>query len=344
MTYRISARSKARNLLHAIAGRAVTDNDRFPARLEPVTQDFVDTLAASGGFPLAARSAADMRATLAKLQAGPIGKPDAHIEHLTFPVGPKGAVVVRIVRPRTAPEALPVVMFFHGGGWVAGDVDTHDRLVRELAIAAHAAVVFVTFGRAPEAQFPLPVEEAYAATAYVVEHAVGLNLDATRLALVGDGAGGNIAAAVAIMSKQRRGPKIVLQVLFYPTVAANFSAASYQEWRDGPWLTAQDMAWLWNEYLPEQDRRSAVIACPLNATTEQLKGLPDTLLITAEADVLRDEGEAYARKLSEAGVRTTCTRYIGTIHDFAMLNALADTPAARDAIGQASTALRSALT
>ena len=326
------------------AGVAVTDTDAYQARLEPVTQDFVDTVAASGGLPFAARSAAEIRAALAKLQAGPIGKPDARIEDLAFPVGPKGAVSARIVRPRNAREAMPVVMFFHGGGWVAGDVDTHDRLVRELAIAAHAAVVFVAFGRPPEAQFPLPVEEAYAATAYVVEHAVSLNLDATRLAVVGDGAGGNIAAAVTILSKRRRGLKIALQVLFYPLLAADFAAASYREWRDGPWLTEQDMAWLWNAYLPEQDSRSAATASPLNATAEELKGLPDTLVITAEVDVLRDEGEAYARKLSEAGVRTTCTRYIGTVHDFVMLNALADTPAARGAIGQASTALKSALT
>jgi acetyl esterase len=327
-----------------MAGGAVTESDAYQARLEPVTQDFVDTVAASGGFPFAARSAVEIRAALAKLQADPIGKPDARIEDLTFPVGPKGAVSVRIVRPKNVSEAMPVVMFFHGGGWVAGDVDTHDRLVRELAIAGRAAIVFVAFSRAPEAQFPLPVEEAYAATEYVVQHAVSFNLDATRLAVVGDGAGGNIAAAVAIMSKQRRGPKIALQVLFYPVVAADLARASHHEWHNGPWLTERDMAWLWDAYLPEQDGRSAATASPLNATTEQLKGLPDTLVITAEADVLRDDGEAYARKLSDAGVRTTCTRYIGTVHDFVMLNALADTPAARDAISQASTALRSALT
>ena len=133
-----------------------------------------------------------------------------------------------------------------------------------------------------------------------MEHAVGLNLDGTRLAVVGDGAGANMAAAVAIMSKQRRGPKIVMQVLFYPATAASFAAASYQEWRSGPWLTKQDMEWLWNAYLPNDGSRTAVTAAPLGATIDQLRGLPDTLLITAEVDVLRDEGEAYARKLSEA--------------------------------------------
>jgi len=234
-------------------------------------------------------------------------------------------------------------MFFHGGGWVAGDVGTHDRLIREIAISVHAAVVFVEFGRAPQTHYPIPLEEAYAAMTYVVEHAASLDIDGSRLAVLGDGAGGNLAAAVAIMSKQRRGPKIVAQVLFYPPTAADFETTSYQEWSRGPWLTKEDMQWFWNAYLPDASRRAAVTATPLNATIDDLRGLPDTLLITAEVDVLRDEGEAYARKLLEASVRTTCTRYVGTIHDFVMLNALADTPAARGAIGQASAALKAAL-
>jgi acetyl esterase len=321
----------------------VIGNGFYQSSLEPVTQHFVDALASSAAFPFSARSALDVRAALTRLQSKPIGKPDASIEDTSFPVGPKGAVRVRIVRPKNNTEAMPVVMFFHGGGWVAGDVDTHDRLIREIAIAVRAAVVFVAFGQAPEAQFPLPVEEAYAATLYVVEHASSLNLDGSRLAVVGDGAGGNVAAAVAIMSKQRRGPKIVIQVLFYPPTAADFVAASYREWSRGPWLTRQDMQWRRNAYLPHINDQVAVTAAPLNATIDELRGLPDTLLITAEVDVLRDEGEAYARKLLEAGVRTTCTRYVGTIHDFVMLNALADTPAARGAIGQANAALRSAL-
>ena len=334
-------RRAARN--ESASGAAMTGQGFHQAKLEPATQHFVDTLAESGAFPLAARSAAVIRTALANLQSGPIGKPSVNIEDMTFPVGPKGATRVRIVRPRNPVATMPVVMFFHGGGWVAGDVDTHDRLIREIAIGARAAVVFVSFDCAPEARFPLAIEEAYAATAYVVEHADSLNLDGTRLAVVGDGAGGNIAAAVAIMSKQRRGPKIVLQVLFYPATAASFAASSYQEWRDGPWLTKQDMEWFWNAYVPDQRSREAATATPLNAPIDALRGLPDALLITAEVDVLRDEGEAYARKLSEASVRTTCTRYVGTIHDFVMLNALADTPAARGAIGQANAALRSAL-
>lgn len=311
--------------------------------LEAVTQHFVDELAACGASPLSGRSADTVRMALAHLQSGPTGKPNAFIRDMAFPVGPKGAVNVRIVRPTNTAEILPVVMFFHGGGWVAGGVDTHDRLIREIAVAVRAAVVFVAFGRAPETKFPLSLEEAYAATTYVASHADSLNLDGRRIAVVGDGAGGNMAAAVTLMSKQRRGPKIAFQVLFYPATAANSDAALYQDWYDGPWLTKQDMEWFWNVYLPSASDRVNFTATPLSATIDQLRGLPDALLITAEVDVLRDEGEAYARKLSEAYVRTTCTRYIGTIHDFVMLNALADTPAARGAVGQTIAALRSAL-
>ena len=321
----------------------MTGDELYLATLEPVTRDFIDNLAATGVFPLSGRSATSIRAALADLQSGPTGKPNANIADMTFPVGPKGVVRVRIVRPRNTAEIIPVVMYFHGGGWVAGGVDTHDRLIREIAVAVQAAVVFVAFDRAPETQFPHALEEAYAATAYVVTHADSLNFDATRLAVVGDGAGGNMAAAVTIMSKQRRGPKIAFQVLFYPATSANFDVASYQEWHDGPWLTKQDMQWFWDAYLPNLGRRTDAVAAPLSATLDQLRGLPEALLITAEVDVLRDEGEAYARKLSEADVRTTCTRYIGTIHDFVMLNALADTPAARAAVCQAIAALKSAL-
>ena len=318
-------------------------NGLYLPSLEPATQQFLDELTADGSFPLSGRSATRVRAALTDLQSGPTGKPIANIEDTTFPVGPTGAVPVRIFRPSYTIGIIPVVMFFHGGGWVAGDVDTHDRLVREIAVAVHAAVVFVGFGRAPEVRFPIAVEQAYAATTYVVNNADRLNLDGTRLAVVGDGAGGNMAAAVTIMAKQRRGPKIVFQVLFYPPTAVNFEAASYQDWRNGPWLTKQDMEWFWDVYLPSQGDRADVIATPLSATIDQLRGLPEALLITAELDVLRDEGESYARKLQEAYVRTTCTRYIGTIHDFVMLNALADTPAARGALAQAAAALRSAL-
>jgi len=313
------------------------------ALLEPITQQFIDDLMAAGGPPVYTLSPADARALLARQQSVPTAKPDAHIEDATFPVGPNGAVRVRIVRPKDSERLVPVIIHFHGGGWILGDVNTHDRLVREIAVGAHAAVVFVDYDRAPEAQFPIPLEEAYAVTKYVAENGSNLNVDSSRLAVVGDSAGGNIAAAVTLLSKERRGPKIAFQLLFYPVTDANFETGSYRQFQDGPWLTKSAMEWFWNAYLPNEAARKAIIATPLNATPDQLEGLPEALVITAENDVLRDDGEAYARKLWQAGVRVTCTRYIGTIHDFVMLNAIADTPAARAAITQANVALRSAL-
>jgi acetyl esterase len=312
-------------------------------RLEPVTQRFIDDLMAAGGPPVYTLSPAAARALLVRQQSVPVAKPDAHIEDVTFPVGPKGAVRARIVRPKDSKGLVPVIMHFHGGGWVLGDVNTHDRLIREIAVGARVAVVFVDYDRAPEVQFPVPLEEAYAATKYVAENGSTLNVDSSRLAVVGDSAGGNIATAVTLLSKERRGPKISFQLLFYPVTGANFESGSYTQFQDGPWLTKAAMEWFWNAYLPDKAARRAIFAAPLTATPDQLEGLPNALVITAENDVLRDEGEAYARKLWEAGVRVTCTRYIGAVHDFVMLDAIADSPAARSAIAQANAALISAL-
>jgi acetyl esterase len=311
--------------------------------LEPVTQEFVDALAEAGGPPIHTRSPADARAIFADVQSAPIGKPDAKIQDLMLPVGPRGAVRVRILRPPNGDDALPAVIYLHGGGWMLGDVKTHDRLVREIASGAHAAVVFVEFERAPEFRFPAQVEQAYAVAEYVASNSARLNVDGLRLAVAGDGAGGNLAAAVTLLSKERRGPKFAFQVLFYPVTDASFETNSYTALQNGPWLTKAMMEWFWDAYLPAKNARKSIIATPLSATVDELRGLPDTLVITAENDVLRDEGEAYGRKLAEAGVWVTSTRYIGTIHGFAVLNALADTPAARSAITQAIAALRAAL-
>ena len=265
-----------------------------PMPLEPTTQKFIDGLA--GSRPLYELTPAEAHKVLTDLQSAPVAKGPADIVDTTFPVGPTGETRIRIVRPQGAKETLPVVMYFHGGGWVLGDKITHDRLVREIADGIHAAVVFVDYINSPEAKYPTQNEQAYASMRYVVEHAKALNVDASRLAVAGDSVGGNMAAAITLMAKERKGPKIAYQVLFYP----------------------------------------------LRATVEQLRGLPDALLIT-DGDILRDEGEAYASKLSQAGIRVTSVRYNQTIHDFAMLNPLADTPAARGAIQQAITALKDAL-
>lgn len=310
--------------------------------LEPVTQEFVEAAAATGAT-FHTVSLSEARVSYAALQSAQIGKPDVRVREVTLPVGPRGSTRVRIVCPITSETPLPAVMFFHGGGWILGDANTHDRLVREIASSVHANVVVVEFQRSPESQFPDTLEEAYAATRYVAEHSKLLGLDGSRVALVGDSTGGNMAAAVTLLAKRRRGPKIAFQVLFYPVLGANFQTYSHEAFRSGPWLTRQTMEWFWAAYLPDPARRDLVLATPVNASLEELKGLPDALIVTAENDMTRDEGEEYARKLLEADVRVTCTRYLGTIHDFVALNALADTPAARGAIAQASAALRAAL-
>jgi acetyl esterase len=280
---------------------------------------------------------------LTRAQSILVGKPSAQIEDMALPVGPTGSVPIRVVRPVGASEILPVVMYFHGGGWILGDRDTHDRLVREIAVGAQAAVIFVDYAGAPEAHYPVAIEQAYAATRYVTDNAADLRIDPLRLAVAGDSVGGNIAAAVTLMAKQRRNPKIAFQVLFYPVTDAGFDTPSYLRFADGPWLTKRAMEWFWDAYLPDPAARNQPTATPLNAPLDHLAGLPEALVIVDENDVLRDEGEAYARKLSDAGVRVTSVRYNGTIHDFVMLNALADTPATRGAIAQAVGSLKTAL-
>src|SRR5215469_2296419 len=311
--------------------------------LEPHTQAFIDSLIAQGGEPLYKLSYGAARKVLEDLQASPVAKLPAEIEEKVLPVGPTGAVPVPIYRPQGSRGPLHVVMYFHGGGWVLGSKHTHDRLLRDLTNATNAAFVFVSYTPSPETQFPVPIEQAYAATAYVAEHGKELNLDVTRLAVAGDSVGGNMAAAVTLLAKERKTPEILYQVLFYPVTDAGMDTASYQQFAEGPWLTRPAMAWFWDAYAPNPSDRKKITASPLQATSEQLAGLPPALIIVDENDVLRDEGEAYARKLIAAGVEVTAFRALATFHDFAMLNPLAATPAARAAISLAADKLSEAL-
>jgi acetyl esterase len=224
-----------------------------------------------------------------------------------------------------------------------GGTDTHDRLVRELAVGANAALVFVDYERSPEAKYPTAIEQDYAVTKYVADHSEQLNVDPTRLAIAGDSVGGNMTAVVSLLANERKGPAITAQLLFYPVTDANFDNGSYTEFANGPWLTRDAMKWFWNAYLPQNVDRNDPKITPIHATHDQLAGQAPALVITDENDVLRDEGEAYARKLSQAGVTVTSTRYNGTIHDFVMLNALSQTPATRAAIAQSIAFLNNAL-
>jgi len=309
-------------------------------RLESATKAFVDGL--EGSAPIYTLTPTEARAVLSDAQkSASVSPPAASSEDRVLNVGPTGATHIRILRPPGSSTAiLPAVVYLHGGGWVFGDKETHDRLVRELAIGANAVVVFVDYERSPESRFPIAIEQAFAVLRYLADHPDEFGADARRIVLAGDSVGGNMATVVALMAKERKGPPIRAQLLFYPVTDASMSTASYEEFAKGPWLTGPAMAWFWDKYLPEMDKRSDIHVSPLNATTEDLAGLPQTLLVVDENDVLRDEGEAYGRKLAAAGVRVTSVRYNGTIHDFMMLNALAATPAVRSAVGQASGYLR----
>lgn len=319
----------------------VISNTNSPT-LETGTAGFINALAAQGGMPVYKLSVEDARGVLLSVQSGDVEKLPIEIDDRMISSAGGEEISIRILRPQNGMNTLPVVMYFHGGGWVLGDKHTHDRLIREIANGANAAVVFVNYTPSPEAKYPVAVEEAYAATCWVAENAQMIKVDATRLAVVGDSVGGNMAAAVTMLAKERNGPKIIFQLLFYPATDADFDTPSYKEFADGPWLTREAMMWFWNNYAPDKTVRAEPTASPLKATTEQLKGLPPALVITDENDVLRDEGEAYAYKLMSAGVSVTATRYLGTIHDFVMLNAITQTPATRAAIAQANDALRKA--
>jgi acetyl esterase/lipase len=312
--------------------------------IEPTTRAFLEKINAMRGPPIFKMSPASARNALTTVQASSaVEMMPADVEEMDIAGGPNGKVHVHIVRPQGATGALPVTMYFHGGGWVLGDFNIFERPVRALANMSGSAIVFVDYDRSPEAQFPVAIEEDYAATEYFADNGKQHNLDSSRLAIAGDSVGGNMTAVVALMAKQRKGPAIKFQVLFYPVTDASMDTGSYRQFATGYWLARDGMKWFWDNYLPDKDARKQPLASPLRASVDQLKGQPPALVITDENDVLRDEGEAYARKLMDAGVATTAVRFLGTCHDFIMLNPLADTPAARGAIELASLKLKNAL-
>jgi acetyl esterase len=314
------------------------------SRVEQNTRAFLESLQKNSGPPIHKLSPEQARNVLSTVQAAPIEKLEVDIEDRIIPGGPNGEVSVRIMRPPgTLNTNLPVVVYFHGGGWVLGGSDTHDRLIRELVNGAQVALVFVNYTPSPEAKYPVSLEQAYAAAKWVAENGQTINVDPTRLAVAGDSVGGNMAIAVTLFAKERGGPNIKFQLLFYPVTNANFDTPSYMEYQDGYFLTREGMKWFWDNYTTSSTNRKEPTVSPLQASIDQLKGLPPALIINGELDVLRDEGEAYARKLMEAGVVVTAVRYHGTIHDFVMLNPITETPAARAAVDQASQMLKKVL-
>ena len=260
---------------------------------------------------------------------------EAEVEDLTVEGGPTGSVRVRIVRPvGSAGTTLPVILYVHGLGWVFGGPVTHDRLVRELVAGTGAAVVFPDYDLAPEAKYPTQIEQVYAVAEWLGVHGGDHGLDATRVAVAGDSVGGNMATVTAILAKQRGGLALRGQLLYYPVTDASFDTASYDQFETGYFLAREGMRWFWDQYTTDPAQRAEITASPLRATVEELSGLPQAMVIVAEADVLRDEGEAYAAKLRAAGVPVATMRYAGIIHDFVGLNPLRDTVAAQEAITQ----------
>ncbi len=309
--------------------------------LEPAAQAFVE--ATSEPPFLYQLPPAEGRAAVDGVQDDPIFKPEVDEEWIEVPGGPTGTVQVRIVKPQGATDDLPVVLYVHGAGWVFGDAHTHDRLVRDLAVGVGAAVVFPEYDRAPEFQYPHQIEQAYAVAQWVTQQGADKGLDGSRIAVAGDSVGGNMSAALTLLAKERGDVTFRFQVLFYPVTNADFDTQSYHDFAEGYFLARDGMKWFWDQYTTDPAQRAEITASPLRATTEDLTGLPPALVITAEADVLRDEGEAYAANLRRAGVDVTATRYLGIVHDFVMVNSLHETAAAKAAIAQAVGALRGAL-
>ncbi|MCE0460165.1 MULTISPECIES: alpha/beta hydrolase [Pseudomonas] len=308
--------------------------------VEHNTQAFLDALNAGTGKPLEQLSPKDARAVLSGAQAGvKLTLPKAEVSEKTIQVDGQ-AINLTIVRPAGVKGELPAFMFFHGGGWVLGDFPTHERLVRDLVAGSGAVAVFVNYTPSPEAHYPVAINQAYAATKWVAEHGKQINVDGKRLAVAGNSVGGNMAAVVALMAKDKGTPAIRFQALLWPVTDASFETASYNQFAEGHFLTKNMMKWFWDNYTTDAGQRNEIYASPLRATTAQLKGLPPALVQTAEADVLRDEGEAYARKLDAAGVPVTAVRYNGMIHDYGLLNVVSQVPAVRSAMLQVSEELK----
>ena len=311
-----------------------------PLVLEPAAQAFADAVAQPPQLYELSPDAA--RKVLDDVQAAPVDKLPVDDLWVTVPAA-VGDVPVRIVKPPGATAPLPAILFMHGGGWILGNAGTYDRLVRELAVGVGAAVVFVEYDRSPEAHYPVAIEQGYATAQWIGREGAAHGIDPSRIAVAGDSVGGNMTAALALMAVERGDVRFLQQSMYYPVTDARMDTGSYEEFATGHHLTAKAMAWFWDAYVPDVAQRSEITASPARASAEQLAGLPPAFVAVDEADVLRDEGEAYAAHLRAAGVEVTTVRYDGTIHDFMMLNPLSDTRATRAAVAQAIAVLREAL-
>lgn len=306
-------------------------------------RSFLNALNSGDGKPLEQLSVTDARNVLVGAQKS-VQVDYSGIEETEKVISQNGLKVkIHITKPKGAKANAPVFIFIHGGGWVLGDYPTHRRLVRDLVVESGAVAVFPDYTPSPEAKYPVAINEIYAATQWVAENGKEIGVDGKNLAVVGNSVGGNMTAAITLMAKDKKGPHIKLQVLLWPVTDANFETESYNLYANGRFLTKNMMKWFWDNYLPDTAKRTEKYASPLQASLAELKDLPPALVQTAENDVLRDEGEAYARKLNEAGVPVTLTRYNGLIHDYGLLNPIANVPAIQTAIQQAAIVIKTTL-
>jgi len=309
-------------------------------RLSRETKAFLKVLNSGDGPPLETLPPLEARQVLVEAQAS-VNVDLSGIEESEKTITADGySIALNIVRPEGATGILPVFIFIHGGGWVLGDYPTHKRMVRDLVVLSGFAGIFVNYTRTPDAQYPQAINEIYAATKWVAEHGEEIGVDGKNLAVVGNSVGGNMTAVTALMAKAKGGPQIKLQIMMWPIVDADFETESYHQFGEKRFLTTPLMKWMYDMYIADPEKRQDIYASPLQATLEQLQGLPPALIQVAENDILRDEGEAYGRKLDEAGVPVTTIRYNGMIHDFGLLNGLAELPAVRSLFIQAAAELK----
>ncbi len=303
--------------------------------LDPQAKTVLDQLATLKRPPMQTLTPAEARAQTLAAPRAP--GPQVHRVAGGKVPGPGGDIPVRTYTP-AGRGPFPGLVYFHGGGWVICNLDTHDGTVRHIVDRAGCVAVSVDYRLAPEHRFPAGPEDCYAATKYVAEHAGELNIDPKRIAIAGDSAGGNLTAVVALMARDRGGPALVHQVMLYPVIDRNYQTRSYQDNASGYLLTKEMMVWFWDLYLRSPADASHPYAAPIKAA--DLRGVAPATIITAEFDPLRDEGEAYARRLQQAGVPTVCTRYDGMIHGFfGMVEAM---DRSRQAMQQVAAALKRA--
>ncbi|MCQ6957010.1 alpha/beta hydrolase [Mucilaginibacter aquariorum] len=303
-------------------------------------RDFLKELNAPGAVPLESLPPLDARKVLEGAQSS-VEVDMSGIDESEHSISADGFnIVLNIVRPEGSTEVLPVFIFIHGGGWILGDYPTHKRMVRDLVVQSNTVGVFVNYTRTPDAAFPTAINEIFAATKWVAANGHEINVDGKRLAVVGNSVGGNMTAVTALKAKANHGPEIKLLIMMWPIVDANFETGSYKRFGEDRFLTTPLMKWMYDMYIPDPEKRKDIYASPLQATVEQLSGLPPTVIVVAENDVLRDEGEAFGRKLDEAEVHTTVARYNGVIHDFGLLNGLANIHPTKSLFVQAAAELK----